>query len=135
MVRVTRPGGRVGVFDFDGDSFLIAHPDRELTRRIVAAHCDHSAVNGRLVRELPGIFAELGLVAVQARGFMPLERAAGSFYADLAARAGHTAAATGAITAEELARWQEALQATIAADRFVGGRLHLFVWGSRPAPR
>ncbi len=50
MVRVTKPGGRVGVFDFDGDSFLIAHPDREMTRLIVAAQSDHGAVNGWLVR-------------------------------------------------------------------------------------
>src|SRR5207248_10936484 len=76
MVRVTRSGGRVAVFDFDGDSFLIAHPDRELTRRIVSAQCDHSAVNGHLVRHLPGLLTELGLVDVQVRGFMPLEREA-----------------------------------------------------------
>lgn len=31
IVRVTRPGGRVGVFDIDGDSSLIAHPDRAVT--------------------------------------------------------------------------------------------------------
>src|SRR5205807_316342 len=82
-------GGRVAVFDFDGDCFLIAHPDRELTRRIVSAQCDHSAVNGHLVRHLPGLLTELGLVDVQVRGFMPLEREAGSFYANLSERAAH----------------------------------------------
>lgn len=39
LVRVTWPGGRVGVFDFDGDCFLIAHPDRQLMRRIVSRGC------------------------------------------------------------------------------------------------
>ena len=40
MARVVRSGGRVGIFDFDGDSLVISHPDRALTRRIVAAFSD-----------------------------------------------------------------------------------------------
>jgi ubiquinone/menaquinone biosynthesis C-methylase UbiE len=131
MIRVTRPGGRVGVFDFDGDGFLISHPDREMTRRVVAAVCDHGAVNGRLVRELPGLFADRGIAEVQARAFMPLERAAGSFYADLAERAGRTAAKVGAITEAESAAWIQSLREVIQGNRFLGGRLHVFVWGTR----
>lgn len=131
MVRVTRRGGRVGVFDLDGDGLLIGHPDRHLTRRIVAAHCDHRAVNGHLIREVPAIFEELGLERVQAKGFMPLERNAGSFYADLARRAGEGAVETGAITQAERAKWLTQLEDTISAGRFLGGRLHLLVWGTR----
>jgi SAM-dependent methyltransferase len=131
MVRVTRVGGRIGIFDFDGDCFLISHPDRELTRRVVAAQSDHSAVNSDLVRELPAILAALGVEAVKARAFMPLEREAGSFYANLAERAGQTAAKVGAISADESERWQQALKQTVAAGHFLGGRLHVFVWGTR----
>src|SRR5438093_7063177 len=78
MARVVRPGGRVGVFDFDGDGLLVAHPDRDMTRRIVAAFSDHSAVNGWLVRELPGLFKGAGLKDIRVRGFMPLEQHEGS---------------------------------------------------------
>ena len=133
MVRVTRAGGRVGVFDFDGDSFVIAHPDRELTRRIVTANADHAAVNGWLARQLLGLLADLGLVNVRARGFMPLECEPGSFYAGAAERAAEVAAQAGAITSDEWARWLEALRAELAAGRFLGGRLHIFAWGTRPA--
>jgi len=133
MVRVTRIGGRVGIFDFDGDCFLIAHPDRDVTRRVVAATCDHSAVNGQLVRELPGLLASLGVEQVKVQAFMPLEREPGSFYANLAERAGQTAAKVGAISEAEAKRWQEELSRTIGAGRFIGGRLHLFVWGRRGA--
>jgi SAM-dependent methyltransferase len=73
MVRVTRPGGRVGVFDVDGDLTLFAHPDRELTRRIVTGYSDLGWVNGLLARRLPALLADLGVVNVRARGFMPLE--------------------------------------------------------------
>src|SRR2546421_7432258 len=131
MVRVTRVGGRVGVFDFDGDCFLMAHPDRELTRRIVAAQSDHAAVNSQLVRFLPGMLGDLGIGDIQVRGFMPLERAAGSFYANLSQRTADVALKAGAISEAEHARWLQELKAALAAGRFMGGRLHLFVWGTR----
>lgn len=133
MARVTRPGGRVAVFDFDGDSFLIGHPDRDLTRRIVAAFCDHAAVNGTLVRRLPHVFAQAGLGHIQSRGFMPLERGAGTFYAGMSERAAQVAAQTGAISSEELARWLATLRATLETGQFIAGRLHLFTWGTKPA--
>jgi len=129
MVRVTRPGGRVGVFDVDGDLTLFAHPDRELTRRIVLAYSDLGWVNGWLARGLPALLVELGIVNVRARGFMPLE--SGGYYANRAERSAEAAATAGAITADEQARWLKALQAEIAAKRFLGGQLHLFVWGTR----
>jgi hypothetical protein len=68
---------------------------------------------------------------VQVKGFMPLERKAGSFYADLAKRAGQGAVETGAITEAERTKWLTELEATVSAGRFIGGRLHLFVWGAR----
>jgi SAM-dependent methyltransferase len=131
MVRVTRPGGRVAVFDFDGDGFLFTHPDRPLTRRIVAAQCDYGAVNGHLIREIPGLLASLGVRDIAARAFMPLERDPAGFYADLARRAARTAAQVGAITGSELAGWLETFESVLASGRFVGGRLHVFVWGTR----
>jgi ubiquinone/menaquinone biosynthesis C-methylase UbiE len=131
MVRVTRPGGRVGVFDVDGDLTLFAHPDRELTRRIVAAFSDHGWVNGWLVRELPVRLAGLGVIDVKTRGFMPLE--SGGYYANRAERSAEVAVQTGAITGDEQARWLQAFRAELAAKRFLGGQLHLFVWGTCPA--
>jgi SAM-dependent methyltransferase len=130
MVRVTRPGGRVGVFDVDGDLTLFAHPDRELTRRIVTGYSDLGWVNGLLARRLPALLADLGVVNVRARGFMPLET--GGYYASRAERSAEAAATAGVITSDEKARWLEALRVEIAARRFLGGQVHLFVWGMRP---
>jgi len=129
MVRVTRPGGRIGVFDVDGDLTLFAHPDRVLTRWIVSAYSDLGWVNGLLARRLPSLLAGLGIVNVSAKGFMPLE--SGGYYANRAERSAEAAAAEGAITHDEKARWLEALRAEIAAKRFLGGQVHLFVWGTR----
>ena len=131
MVRVTRPGGRVGVFDVDGDMCLFAHPDRELTRRIVAAYSDQGWVNGWLMRGLPAQLAELGITHIRTRGFMPLETA--GYYANRAERSAEAAVESGSITNEERMRWLEAHRAEVAAGRFLGGQLHLFVWGIRPS--
>jgi ubiquinone/menaquinone biosynthesis C-methylase UbiE len=131
MARVARPGGRVGVFDFDGDGLLLAHPDRELTRRIVAAFSDHSAVNGWLVRELPALFEGAGLNDIRVRAFMPLEQHEGSFYAQMGERAAAVALEVGAITSEQHAEWMEAFRNRLRSGTFLGGRLHLFCWAKR----
>jgi ubiquinone/menaquinone biosynthesis C-methylase UbiE len=131
MVRVTRRGGRVGVFDFDSDSFLLSHPDRPTTRRILNALSDHAAVNGWLVRRLPGLLADAGVADIGARAFMPLEREPGSFSAKLAERAAEVAEQVGAVTAAERAAWVAALAEEQQAGRFMAGRLHIFVWGVR----
>ncbi len=60
MVRVTRPGGRIVVFDLDWDGVIINHNDRILTRKIIHLMCD-SIRNGWIGRELPALFKEAGL--------------------------------------------------------------------------
>lgn len=131
MVRVTRPGGRIGVFDVDGDLTLFAHPDRELTRRIIASYSDLGWVNSWYMRGLPGLLSELGIVNVRTKPFMPLET--GGYYVNRAARSAEAAAKAGVITSNELESWLKTLQEEVSAKRFLGGQVHLFVWGTRPA--
>jgi arsenite methyltransferase len=132
MARVVRPGGRVGIFDFDGDSLLISHPDRALTRRIVSAFSDHAAVDGWLVRRLPGLLGQAGLTRVAARAFLPLEREPDGFYGRMAVRAVEVATQTGAVTEAEREQWLVQLRAEQAAGNFLGGRVHMFCWGAKP---
>jgi SAM-dependent methyltransferase len=132
LVRVARPGGRVGVFDLDGDGVILAHPDRALTRRIVAASSDHLIVDSWLARRLPSRLAELGLEGVGVRAFTPMERDPAGFAAQMAARRAAVALRAGAITEDEQRAWLATLRAEQAAGRFLGGQTHLFVWGTRP---
>jgi hypothetical protein len=129
MARVVRPGGRVGIFDLDGDALLISHPDRALTRRIVAAFSDHSTVDGWLVRRLPGLLTRAGLTEVAVRAFLPLEQEPDGFYGRVAVRAVDVAAEVGAVTDAERDAWLAALRAEQAAGNFLGGRAHIFCWG------
>ena len=57
MVRVTRPGGRIVVFDFDWDTLIIDHPDKETTRTVVLTYSD-SIQNGWIGRQLPRLLRE-----------------------------------------------------------------------------
>jgi ubiquinone/menaquinone biosynthesis C-methylase UbiE len=132
LVRVVRPTGRVGIFDLDGDGVILAHPDRALTRRIVAASADHLLVNGWLGRRLPALLTEAGLTSVGVRAFTPVERDPAGFYAKLAERRAAVAVQAGAITENEERGWLAALRAEQAAGRFLAGQTHLFVWGIRP---
>lgn len=55
MARVTRPGGRILVFDFDWDTLIIDHPDKATTRTIVLSYSD-AIRNGWVGRQLPRLF-------------------------------------------------------------------------------
>jgi ubiquinone/menaquinone biosynthesis C-methylase UbiE len=133
LVRVLRSGGRLGVFDLDTDMTAFTHPDRALTRRIVAAASDATAVDGWLVRRLPSLFQRAGLRDVRVRGFFPLETELQSFYANMADRCAEVAVKTGVVTELEARGWLDAFREQAAQGPIVAGRLHIFVWGRKPA--
>jgi SAM-dependent methyltransferase len=60
MSRVTRPGGRICVVDFDWQTFVLYHPADEPTDLIISGLIDDMA-NGRIGRQLPRMFAATGL--------------------------------------------------------------------------
>jgi ubiquinone/menaquinone biosynthesis C-methylase UbiE len=132
LVRVVRPGGRVGIFERDPDSYIISHPDRALTRRIVAAYSDHSSADSWLARSLPRLLAEAGLQGVRVRAFTSVETDPTGFYSTRAERHADAALQAGVITEPERARWLEALRAEQASAGFLAGLTLLFVWGTRP---
>jgi SAM-dependent methyltransferase len=134
LVRVIRPGGRVGVFDRDFDSYIISHSDRELTRRIVAAGSEHTSVNPWIGRQLPALLVAAGLHDVRVRGFVSLEQDPNGFYATIAGqRWADVAVQVGAITESERQRWTDDLRAVQTVGGFVAGLTQLFVWGARAA--
>ncbi|MGH9004673.1 MAG: methyltransferase domain-containing protein, partial [Acidimicrobiia bacterium] len=60
MARVTRPGGRLVVFDLDIGMAALDHPDLATTRRIMNALSDKPS-NGSIGRQLPRLFRQAGL--------------------------------------------------------------------------
>jgi len=60
MARVTRPAGRVVVFEPDWETFVLWPGEREVTRKILNFWCDHIP-NGWAGRSIPAACAEAGL--------------------------------------------------------------------------
>jgi ubiquinone/menaquinone biosynthesis C-methylase UbiE len=60
MMRVTRPGGRVLIYEVDFETLTVDHPDRPRTRKIVNTWCDGFR-NGWLGRHIPELCREAGL--------------------------------------------------------------------------
>ena len=132
LARVAEPGGRVGILTADTETFIISHPDRALTRRIVAASTDVRFANAWIGRRLPGLMEAAGLNEVQVRAFTTLDRDPAGFFGKAAELRAALALQTGAITSDEHERWLELLRVEQDAGRFLAGTAYLFVWGARP---
>jgi ubiquinone/menaquinone biosynthesis C-methylase UbiE len=107
MVRVTRPGGRIVVFDFDWDTLIIDHPEKETTRSVVLTYSD-SIQNGWIGRQLPRLFRErrLDLLSID-----PLQVFVHYALAELFLGAHLVALQTdGALRPEQAQQWWEYLQ-------------------------
>jgi SAM-dependent methyltransferase len=115
LVRVTRPGGVVGLQDQDFGTQVLDHPDRALTRLIfdgVAARMYPEPFSGRtLVRRL----VELGLERVRLLADVYQVRSLDPFTHDLLKRRATTAVTFGLIGAVRAARWVAAIERADAA--------------------
>jgi ubiquinone/menaquinone biosynthesis C-methylase UbiE len=118
MVRVTRPGGRIVIGEFDMETAIVDSPYRLLTRRLLDFWCD-SIPNGWIGRQLPGLFHDLGLHAVTV---VPLNLRLTRygqwndvFQIELTVQRAQRA---NIVSAEEAALWQQQLREADAKGRF-----------------
>jgi len=109
MCRVVGPGGRVASIDQDGDALVIDHPDRELTRRLVAFSSDHRYADGWTGRRLPRMFRAAGLSGVTVSMRCHLETEPGGFLHEVVLRLADSAAEMGVVSEAEWRRWTAAL--------------------------
>jgi SAM-dependent methyltransferase len=130
MARVARPGGRVVVSDTDYDSLVVAAPDLDLTRRILAHHADRME-SGRVGRRLPGLFLDAGLAAVAVTPYAAVATEYDEDVLKLRDKADRAAAA-GVISGDAAARWVASLLEAARTGRFVCGQLVLTVSGRKP---
>jgi ubiquinone/menaquinone biosynthesis C-methylase UbiE len=72
MVRVTKPGGRVVIFDTDCDGIMINHHNRELIRKIVHLACE-SVSNGWIGRQIRSYYKQIGLenIRIESNTILP----------------------------------------------------------------
>ena len=135
LVRVTRPGGVVGLQDQDLGALVVDHPDRALTRRILEGVAARTVVNPWSGRTLVGRLIAAGLTRVRLRTdvfqdttFTPFARAM------LERRAGN--AVRFALASQRAARgWLDVLERRAAEGRFVMTLNFYGATGIKPASR
>jgi SAM-dependent methyltransferase len=129
MVRVTRSGGRIVVFDFDWDTLLVEHPDRALSDKIGALITDRLR-NGRIGRQLPGLFvnARLADVSVAAHTVLMVS----GFFQQLFGPTLQHAQSAGTLTAGEIEAWWAPLDTAARDGRFFSALTGLIVAGTKP---
>ena len=107
---MTGDGGRIGIRARQ-ESFVVNHPDRALTRRIMHAFVELRFAHPWIGRQVPALLEQAGLEQVQVRGFPTLDRDPARFPAQAARLRADVALQAGAIDATERANWLEALDA------------------------
>ena len=118
MIRLTKKGGRVLSADQDADTWVIDHPDRDLTRRIIAFYAEQRFADGWTGRRLRGWFAAAGLTQLETRAMITVETGVDSYMYKIAIQRAEIAVQAGWITADESKGWVAALEALGATGRF-----------------
>jgi ubiquinone/menaquinone biosynthesis C-methylase UbiE len=133
MIRVTRPGGRIVVFDTDHSSRTLDSPERDIWRRLTLYHCEHQITSPWSAQQLYRMFREAGLGNVTAE-----PRSTAVFSLEFARRATGwdalrtNAVAAGAVTADEMERIDASMEADAANGTFFGFWTMIMAAGTKP---
>ena len=132
LARVTQPGGRVAAIDFDWDTLVVDHPDRALTRHLVALRAGRIR-NGWIGRQLPRLFGEAGFAEVDATGHLvPFRDLATAERFMFLGQTLEQARGLGLASTTEADAWWRALADADQAGRFFCGLVLVTVAGRRP---
>jgi ubiquinone/menaquinone biosynthesis C-methylase UbiE len=111
MVRIARPGGRVISVDQDMDGWLIDHPDRETTSRLLRLNTIHRYGDGWAGRTLARRFRAAGLVDVEVVAHTHVDTAKDSHLHGNALRMLGSLRDAGLVDAADADRWAAELDA------------------------
>lgn len=130
MARVTRPGGRIQIWEFDHDTRGIDGTDLELTRRIQRFIGDNE-YNGAVGRQLIGYCRELGL-QVQYRPGIAVQESSELLRRVLLPEWLDDAVRSGEVTEAEAQRWLDDLERREAEGRFFSYVPHFCISATKP---
>ena len=132
LVRVTRPGGVVGLQDQDFGTQVLDHPDRALTRLIFEGVADRMYPEPYSGRTLVRRLVELGLERVRLLADVYQVRSLDPFTHSLLKRRAEIAMRFGLIGAPRAAGWLDAIERADAAGHFVFTFNYYGATGSKP---
>lgn len=119
MVRVTRPGGRVGVQDQDFGTVAVTHPDRALTARILTGVEARIYAEPHSGRRLPGLLKRAGLEGVRLLTDVYQDTTLEPYTKSFLERRAENAVRFGLVDAATTQRWLDGFTAVVAEGAFV----------------
>ena len=129
MTRVTRPGGRVVVFEVDFETLTIDADDRLLARKISHTWCDGFR-NGWLGRRMPRLFHEIGLTEIYVKPYV-MRLTPGMLLPLLGASTTQRAVAKETVTPTEGKAWLAHLEDLQRTGRFFSTMTGFLVGGKK----
>jgi ubiquinone/menaquinone biosynthesis C-methylase UbiE len=126
MIRVTKPGGRIVIYDFDWDCIFAPGTDKRVTRSIVRALADNLP-QGKIGGELFPMFHRAGLANVKSQPMamtFPL-----SFYKFAISGTIDAAVRQGSVTEKDARGWWTDLETANEQGRYLLGMLGFVVSG------
>lgn len=133
MIRVTRPGGRILVYDVDWETLVVDTPEGAPTRKIMNLICDEH-LNGWSGRKLFRYFREAGLndlVIVPATGIITNYALADQLFEFSAAI--EALQKTGELSVDQATGWVTALKQADQSGKFFSSLSGYAVCGRKPA--
>jgi len=103
--RVLKPGGKFVSVDQDGDTWIIDHPNRIVTRKIVQFNSDYRYADGWTGRYLRRIFKQNGFKEVNVSTWTHSDTECESFLHLMARRIANAAAEHDVVSQEEVQNW------------------------------
>ena len=130
MVRVVRPGGRVISVDQDMDGWLVDHPDRDMTTRLLRQNTVHRYGEGWAGRRMPALFRAAGLRDVEVVATTHIDTVKDSHLHNNVLRMLAEQVAAGPVAEPEADRWRDQLE---AQDGFFSALTYYRCTGTVPA--
>ncbi len=129
MVRITKSGGHVVSVDQDGDTWVIDHPDREITRKIVQFNSDQRFADGWTGRRLRRLFGECGLKNLTIEAWNHIDTERSSYLFGSCVRLANAAAESEYITLEQCDKWLRTLEELAAHGYFFSSITYFAIVG------
>lgn len=129
MARVVKPGGRIVVMDWDFDSVVVDHPERELTRRLLHWRCDHQGGDNWSGRQLWRRMVVAGLQCLSVHPVITVVHGETDGLTQSLLRAAQVSRDGGAISANEFDTWVYKLKERIQERTFFASIVYFIVKG------
>lgn len=134
MARVTRPGGRVGLQDQDFGTVAVAHPDRELTTRIMEGVAARMYADPWSGRRLPELLRQAGLGDVRLLTDVYQDTTLEAYSKSFLERRAENGVRFGVVDTPTAQRWLDGFNDLVARGAFVLTLNFYGAVGVRPAP-